>query len=454
MLDKNPSCISRVENLIGFILYTFDILQDVWAIQRSLSSQKDYPIVSTQRIFERQFGYFMICIFIISVMVVGLDAIMKGSQLILVKKHKWLIALMAIACFMNLGPVLFIFLGFLLEKECFKRFYVREKDIQRDRHLVKQALSSTITKAAVCENGPMLVVMCLKMAISTNLVPLDLISSLSSACLFAKTILTFVNDNRASSPGFLKTLTRSLFMGVFMFLTIFTISSFAIESERAGILIPLDAEREDSAGLVFLLLIFPTLFFSLIPFSIYDLIPFMFGKSFFIWEHFQRPPKKIWYSSILLCSWAFSFNLATSWYLLRRDPISFVADVKLSFDAEGCSKTILPAVSCYQYEFHMGAGRIYFKAIPILTIVTSMVAFVISTFYILGMRHRDRQEFRDRLEVISVQELSDTLLQLKRENLLQDLFEDCCTHLTDESSVIDKMDREEDGKNTNLRACF
>ena len=89
MMDKNPSCISRVENLIGFILYTFDILQDVWAIQRSLSSQKDYPIVSTQRIFERQFGYFMICIFIISVMVVGLDAIMKGSQLNLVKNAPW-----------------------------------------------------------------------------------------------------------------------------------------------------------------------------------------------------------------------------------------------------------------------------------------------------------------------------------------------------------------------------
>ena len=59
---------------------------------------------------------------------------------------------------------------------------------------------------------------------------------------------------------------------------------------------------EDSSGMVLILLIFPTIFFCLLPFSIYDLIPFIFNDSTAIWEYFQEPPGKPWYLSVLLGS--------------------------------------------------------------------------------------------------------------------------------------------------------
>ena len=95
----------------------------------------------------------------------------------------------------------------------------------------------------------------------------------------------------------------------------------------------------------------------------------------------------------------------------------------------------------------MGAGRIYFKAFPLLTIITSMIAFLICTVYILGMRHRDRQEYWDILKEISAQEIPDMMVMLKEEDLWQLLSENRQALLLDESPVTDKIDETEEGKN-------
>ena len=450
MVDQKPSLLTRIKESGGFIIlltvfgafcYTLDIFLDVLSIQRSISSCDNYTIVSTQKIQEKTIGYFMIGVFFLSVSVVGFDAILKGSGLILVKNHKSIFILMVIACLMNLGPVFFILVGYFIKTGHFRRFYASDKEMEHDQQLVEQALSSTKTKEAVFENGPMLVIMCFKVAMTSKFVLLDQISGISSAILLARTILSYINEKKISPPGFLKTMIGSLFLGVFMYLTTFNICTFATESERAGLLIPLDPTREDSAGLVYLLLIFPTLLFVLIPFTIYDLVPFLLNKSFIVWEQFQTPPKIIWYLSTLLCCLALSFNLSTSWYLLRRDPISFTTDVNFKFNIR--PSQIFPAVLSNQYYLNMGAGRIYFKVFPILTIATSLVAFLICTVYILGMRYWDRQEYRDILKEIAVQELPEIVKKIKEEeDTLQIPFENCRAL----PSLFEQIHQEEEGE--------
>ena len=171
----------------------------------------------------------MIGVFFLSVSVVGLDSILKGSGLILVKNHKWIYILMVITCLINLGPVFFILVGYFIKTGCFRRFYASNKEMEHDRQLVEQALNSTKTKEAVFENGPMLVIMCFKVALTSKFVLLDQISGISSAILLARTILIYVNEKKIAPPGFLKTMIGSLFLGVFMYLTAFNICTFAIE---------------------------------------------------------------------------------------------------------------------------------------------------------------------------------------------------------------------------------
>ena len=98
---------------------------------------------------------------------------------------------------------------------------------------------------------------------------------------------------------------------------------------------------------------------------------------------------------------------------MRRDPISFTTDVNFKFNIR--PSQIFPAVLSNQYYLNMGAGRIYFKVFPILTIATSLVAFLICTVYILGMRYWDRQEYRDILKEITVQELPEIVKKMKEE---------------------------------------
>ena len=78
----------------------------------------------------------------------------------------------------------------------------------------------------------MLLIICLKMALSSQLVMIDLISGASSACLLAKTIVSYVTERQVEPPGFLRKMLRILFWGAFMYFTLMMITIFAIESER------------------------------------------------------------------------------------------------------------------------------------------------------------------------------------------------------------------------------
>ena len=303
---------------VSVFLYIQDIFQDILVMSSSLASPAIH-VVSKLTIPEQRLGYFMVCVFILSVIIVGWDTIRKGKQLMLVKNHRWMYVLMLITCLLNLGPVFFILVNIFLKTEWFKRLYNSAKEFQQDQRQLELALSSTKTKEALFENMPMLVIVCFKMALSSQFVLLELFSSFSSACLLARTILTYVMGKKTIPLNFMEKVIGSLLLGIFIFITLTMINSFAIESERDGILIPLDPTKEDSAGLVFIFMLIPTILFCFIPFSIYDLIPFMFPNSFLVWEYFQRPPKKAWILlSVILCSLALSFNLATAWYLFRR----------------------------------------------------------------------------------------------------------------------------------------
>ena len=126
MADQTPeksSIFTRIQNSTGYILlltlfsaitYIQDIFQDVLVISSSVSSPANYSVISSMKIEEKKLGYFMGCVFLLSIVVVGWDAMTRGSQLILVREHKWLHILMVSACLLNLGPVFFIILGIFM----------------------------------------------------------------------------------------------------------------------------------------------------------------------------------------------------------------------------------------------------------------------------------------------------------------------------------------------------
>ena len=447
-LKNSRGCI-LLASLFSGVTYMQDIFQDVLVISSSISSPAKYVVLSTMKVSEKSLGYFMIFVFGFSVFVVGLETVSKGSRLIIVKRHRWMYVLMVIACLLNLGPVFFTLIGFFLRMGRFDGCYEYEKEKQQDQKKVELAMSCAKTREALCENLPMLVLVCFKMALSSQLILIDMISGMSSACLLSKTILVYITETKQSPIGFVKKIFSSLFGGLFIYLTLLMITTFAIESERDGIFVPYDPTREDSAGLVLILLIFPTILFCLIPFSIYDLIPFIFHDSLVIWEHFQKPPKKVWlYAPITICSLALGFNLKTAWYLFRRDPIEFMSDIETRMVR--CSDQFmgfnLPPILCNRYDLKIGKGRAYFKIFPLLSITISMMAYFLCVSYIFGMRHRDRGKFRDGLKAIAVSKLDSLCKIVEKEDLLQNLTK-VCTFQRDELRFIEDVFQSRSGEN-------
>ena len=106
----------------------------------------------------------------------------------------------------------------------------------------------------------------------------------------------------------------------------------------------------------------------------------------------------------------------------------------------------VPPILCNRYDLKIGAGRIYFKMVPLISIIMSMAIYSIFLFFILGMRHRDRTELLDRLQTMSVKKLSDLYIKLKEENALEDLFETCSSLREDECNIISKIKEEKAGK--------
>ena len=103
--------------------YVLDIFQDVLVIISSISSDQFYSVLFNQKIYERSFGYVMICAFAFSVVAVGLDTVWRGREFILVKKYPWIAVFMGLACLLNLGPVFLIVFKFLLQFDPIKITY-------------------------------------------------------------------------------------------------------------------------------------------------------------------------------------------------------------------------------------------------------------------------------------------------------------------------------------------
>ena len=113
--------------LFSMFMYAQDIFQDVFVIISSLSSEEVYSVLFNLKISERSFGYVMATVFVVSVVVVGWDTILKGRKLILVKKYPWIQGLMVLACLFNLGPVFLTLLSLLFYSKRFKSLYVNKR---------------------------------------------------------------------------------------------------------------------------------------------------------------------------------------------------------------------------------------------------------------------------------------------------------------------------------------
>ena len=106
----------------------------------------------------------------------------------------------------------------------------------------------------------------------------------------------------------------------------------------------------------------------------------------------------------------------------------------------------VPPILCNRYDLKIGAGRIYFKMVPLISIIMSMAVYLIFIFFILGMRHRDRTDLLNGLQTMSVKKLSDLYIKLKEENSLEELFETCSSLREDECNIISKIKEEKAGK--------
>ena len=389
-------------SLFSVTMYVQDILQDVLVAFTSFSSTAKYQILSNLEVEEKNFGLAMIAIFCCSVIIIGIDTCVMMNKLALMKKHgKMLLMITLLACSVNLGPIVLTFTQFIIRTKYAKRLYQKEADRRRDEKLLELAQSSVKIKEALCENLPMLVIVCFKMALSTRVSLLEIASSASSACFFSKAVVKYAMHRRCvESRGFLKMLLSSLILSLFTYCTLILVTTFAIESERDGILVRNDPTSgiEESSGLVFVLLLLPTVFFCLLPFSIYDLVPCFLGDSPMIMKYFLDHPKPTWYLSVALQILALYFNLSMALYFFQRDPSSLFDFLPLYFVGSGCDGQImgmeLPKVICGQWDLKVGGGRIYFKGFLVVTMIISSIVFLISVFYTIGMSYRERIQFR------------------------------------------------------------
>ena len=392
--------------IFSVFTYVQDIFEDILVIATSLSSKEVYRVLFNLKMAEKAFGYVMITMFGLSVIVIGWDTMSRANQLTLIKRHRWLHVICGCACMLNLGPVFFICLKLVLSRESAERMYETCRELDHDRQSVEAALSSTKMKEALCENLPMLILVTFKAALSSHVSLLEVISISSSACLLANAFISFISYARTTPLGALKKISGSLLLGSFTSVTLLIVTIFAIEAERDGILVSSDPTQgsEDSSGLVLIFLIFPSIFFCLIPFSIYDMIPFLFKGSPVIWEYFQEPPQKAWYLSLVVCTMGLGFNLMSSLYMYRRDSIDLTDILPPFYSGSGCQNDVLglqlPSILCEQYDLKIGAGRVYFKIFLVFAMVVTTVMFICSAMYILGMRYRERRLFRDSFKMV------------------------------------------------------
>ena len=402
---------SLLLTLVSAAAYCQDVLQDILVASASLASKETYRILSNLEVEEEKFGFAMVAVFCISVVVVGIETLKKVNRMRLIKNYRRMYLMIIPACLTNLGPVFITFMKFTLSTKCVKRLYDNEVDLHYDERILEQAASSTKTKEALCENLPMLVIVCFKMALSAKVSLLEILSSTSSAILFTKVVVAYAAQRMTIAMGYVKMVLANLLVAAFMYSTLILITAFAIESERDGILVRTNAKSgvEESSGLVFLLLIFPTIFYCLLPFTIYDLIPCFLSDSLAIKEYFQKPPSIVWYGSVVLHVLALIFNLGTASYFFQRDPISLFEDIKMSYNGFGCEAQVmgmtLPSYICGQWDLKVGAGRIYFKSFIIASVIISCVMFLITVSQTLGMSYRERTHYKKTYERFLNQEI-------------------------------------------------
>ena len=294
-----------------------------------------------------------------------------------------------------------------------KKLYKNEDEWKHDQKVMNDALSTTKTREALFENLPMLVIVCFKIALSARVSLLELFSSTSSACLFSKVVVHHIKNRIGIQLKLWKTVILTLIATAYIYCSLILITTFAIESERDGIMIPTDPTSgvEESSGMVFLLLVFPTIFFCLLPFSIYDLAPAILGDSLSIKEYFTNHPKPIWYASIVLQTLGLVYHLGTAHYFIQRDSISITSMRPIHYVNKGCEATFfgghLPF--CSQWDLKVGGGRIMFKVFMIVSMITSSLVFLISTNHVLGMRLRDRICFRNAYQQFLHKKLNELL---------------------------------------------
>ena len=97
--------ITLVLSIFSSLLYLQDIFQDVLVTVNSLSSAEEYNVLFSLRIKEQKFGFAMISIICTSILVVGLDTMMRLNQLVCIKKCMKMYVVAIFACTLNLGPV-------------------------------------------------------------------------------------------------------------------------------------------------------------------------------------------------------------------------------------------------------------------------------------------------------------------------------------------------------------
>ena len=68
-----------------------------------------------------------------------------------------------------------------------------------------------------------------------------------------------------------------------------------------------------------------------------------------------------------------------------------------------------------------------------------MIVFLQSIIYILGMRYRDRCQFKEGFETVLTQEMLDLLEKMQRKSYLQTLENECNLLLEKQIQVISKV---------------
>ena len=96
----------------------------------------------------------------------------------------------------------------------------------------------------------MLILVCFKMALSSHVSLLEVVSSASSACLLSKVIITYLTQQKRPPLGWVTKVFGSLLLGAYIYVTLILITTFAIESERDGIFVSTDPRQglEESSG--------------------------------------------------------------------------------------------------------------------------------------------------------------------------------------------------------------